>query len=94
LAGCPEKVCAACGEPWLREPVNRTAAIPVLGSLVAACDCRAGARPGVVLDPFLGAGTTAVAAERHGRDWVGIELNPVYATLARERLAKERRWSA
>jgi len=46
--------------------------------------------PGVVLDPFLGAGTTALVAERLGRDWVGIELNPEYAVLTVERLRQER----
>lgn len=44
---------------------------------------------GVVLDPFLGTGTTAVAAERLGRRWVGIELNPAYVALARQRLRQE-----
>jgi DNA modification methylase len=44
----------------------------------------------VVLDPFMGSGTVAVAAERLGRDWVGIELNPAYARLAEERIAKAR----
>ncbi|MCI2243841.1 site-specific DNA-methyltransferase [Xanthomonas sp. PPL568] len=47
----------------------------------------AGAPAGaVVLDPFLGAGTTAVAAERLGRSWVGCELNPAYAEIALQRL--------
>lgn len=47
----------------------------------------AGAPAGaVVLDPFLGAGTTAVVAERLGRSWVGCELNPAYAEIARQRL--------
>lgn len=45
---------------------------------------------GLVLDPFIGAGTTAVAAERHGRDWLGIELNPEYRNLALERIAQAR----
>ena len=44
-----------------------------------------------VLDPFMGTGTTALAAEKHGRDWLGIELNPEYARIAEERLAAERR---
>ncbi|MDQ2906224.1 MAG: site-specific DNA-methyltransferase [Chloroflexota bacterium] len=41
---------------------------------------------GTVLDPFLGTGTTAVTAKRLGRRWMGIELNPAYVQLARERL--------
>ena len=45
-------------------------------------------RPGdLVLDPFLGAGTTALVAARLGRRAVGIELNPAYVEMARRRLA-------
>ena len=47
----------------------------------------AGCPPGgLVLDPFMGAGTTAVVALRHNRHFLGIELNPVYIELAEERL--------
>jgi DNA modification methylase len=43
-----------------------------------------------VLDPFLGAGTVALAAEQHHRDWLGVELNPAYAAMAEQRLAEWR----
>lgn len=47
----------------------------------------AGSRAGdAVLDPFAGAGTTGLVALRNGRDFVGIELNPEYAEIARQRL--------
>lgn len=47
----------------------------------------AGCKPGgIVLDPFLGSGTTAVVAERYGRDFIGIDLNPDYITMAQERI--------
>ena len=42
--------------------------------------------PGVVLDPFMGSGTTALAAKRCGRDFVGFELNPDYCAIIEERL--------
>jgi len=42
---------------------------------------------GVVLDPFLGSGTTIEVALANGRRAIGIELNPEYAILARKRLA-------
>lgn len=87
LATCPERVCAGCGAPWRREPVNRGLIVPILGPLQPDCDCGTATTPGVVLDPFMGAGTVALAAETHGRDWIGIELNPVYAALAHRRLA-------
>jgi DNA modification methylase len=40
----------------------------------------------VVLDPFVGTGTTAIAAALEGRDYIGIELDPHYARLARVRI--------
>jgi site-specific DNA-methyltransferase (adenine-specific) len=42
---------------------------------------------GVVLDPFMGTGTTAVAAQRCGRQYVGFELNPTYCEIIVGRLA-------
>jgi site-specific DNA-methyltransferase (adenine-specific) len=41
----------------------------------------------VVLDPFMGSGTTALAAKRCGRDFVGFELNPAYCEIIESRLA-------
>jgi len=41
---------------------------------------------GVVLDPFAGAGTTLLKAKELGRDYIGIELNPEYADMARARV--------
>ena len=50
----------------------------------------AGSRRGdTVLDPFAGAGTTLLAADRLGRDAVGAELNPDYVRLIRERIAAD-----
>ena len=44
---------------------------------------------GTVLDPFFGAGTTGLVAQRHGRRFIGCELNEEYAELARARIAAE-----
>ncbi len=44
----------------------------------------------VVLDPFLGTGTTLVAAEREGAKGIGIELDPAYLEIARARIEAER----
>jgi len=40
----------------------------------------------IVLDPFMGSGTSAVAAEINDRRWLGIELSPNYAEIARKRV--------
>lgn len=45
---------------------------------------------GVVLDPFFGAGTVGLVADRLQRHCIGIELNPQYATMARERIDADR----
>ena len=47
-------------------------------------------RDDVVLDPFMGSGTTAVAALRTDRHYVGYDLDPDYVKLAKERVATER----
>lgn len=44
-------------------------------------------RPGLVLDPFAGSGTTLVAAQELGWRGIGIEIDPVYAETARQRIA-------
>jgi DNA modification methylase len=122
LAGCPEKVCAKCGAPWVREveridrgwdgskygeravaasggAVTGGTAKSTLGSgngkLVGhretigfspSCQCNAGTTGGTVLDPFGGAGTTALVADRNGRNAILIELNPEYADMAERRI--------
>jgi DNA modification methylase len=49
----------------------------------------AGSRAGdLVLDPFLGSGTTGEVSERLGRKWIGCELNEAYAPLQKERTAQ------
>jgi len=40
----------------------------------------------VVLDPFLGTGTTAIAAKKLGRHFVGIDIDQEYAQIAREKI--------
>jgi DNA modification methylase len=42
-----------------------------------------------VLDPFMGTGTTLLAAAKCGRNSIGVEIDPSYAKMARARLEKE-----
>jgi site-specific DNA-methyltransferase (cytosine-N4-specific) len=50
---------------------------------------KAGCKPdGTVLDPFSGSGTTGEAARQLGRRYVGIDLNPAYHDLAKDRFAQ------
>lgn len=50
----------------------------------------AGSAPGdLVLDPFTGSGTVAVVALKHGRNFIGTELNPDYAQIAEHRISDD-----
>lgn len=72
-AGCPPTVCGCCGAP------------DSCGGL-----CETFPRvPGVVLDPFGGAGTVGLVAEQLGMDSILIELNPGYAEIARRRIDQD-----
>jgi DNA modification methylase len=41
----------------------------------------------IVLDPFLGSGTTAVVAKRYKRNWIGIEREKQYIEIAKKRIS-------
>jgi len=53
------------------------------------CGCGEGFVGGIVLDPFMGAGTTGLVAKKLGRQYVGIELNPKYIEIAEKRIYNE-----
>jgi len=55
--------------------------------LIEPCILAGCPRGGVVLDPFMGSGTTARVAQEHGMNWLGIELNPEYGNLVGQRTA-------
>lgn len=56
--------------------------------LIEPCILAGSRRGGVILDPFFGAGTTGLVAVRHGREYVGIELNEEYIDIAKKRLSE------
>lgn len=55
-------------------------------SLIEPCILAGAPEGGMVLDPFAGAGTTGLVALRRNRSFVGYELNPEYAEMARQRI--------
>jgi DNA modification methylase len=71
-------------DDWLKENPAKTV------GWVPNCNCPNGSVPNsVVLDPFMGSGTTALVALRAGRRFVGLELNPDYVALALGRIKRE-----
>ena len=71
---------------WLKPvclPDARKTALSLI-PLLAGCP-----KDGVVLDPFMGSGTTGMVAKQLDRHYVGIELNPEYKELAEARIGGE-----
>ena len=89
-ATCPERRCSHCRAPWRSQTIRGLGTTALKGSLEPSCTCKAGFEPGVVLDPFIGSGTTAIGAERLGRRWIGVEINGEFAEQARNRIKRER----
>jgi DNA modification methylase len=92
----PDRVWAADGKRN-RRSVWTVATRPYKGAhfatfppaLIEPC-ILAGSRTGdIVLDPFMGSGTAAQVALQHGRQYMGCELNPDYASLQQERIESE-----
>lgn len=103
--GCPagsgSNVCGSI--PWEGDTRNKRSVwtIPTMPfreahfatfpeALIEPCILAGAPAGGVVLDPFMGAGTTAVVAERLGRRFVGCELKSAYAEIARARIDRNR----
>jgi DNA modification methylase len=57
--------------------------------LIEPCVLAGAPIDGVVFDPFMGSGTTAVAAKKHQRNYLGVELNPEYIGISQKRLESE-----
>lgn len=56
--------------------------------LVEPCILAGSAKGDIVLDPFCGSGTTGVVALRHGRRFLGVEINPAYVEIAAKRIGE------
>lgn len=57
--------------------------------LIEPCILAGSPKGGIILDPFMGSGTTAIVSLRHDRKYIGIELNPEYIKISNKRILKE-----
>jgi DNA modification methylase len=76
-------------------PGSHYATFPI--KLIEPCILAGCPSGGLVLDPFMGAGTVGVVARRHSRHYLGIELSEHYCEMAEARIAEERQpvlWTA
>lgn len=87
LTSTVPRACGVCGTPWLRVPYAasgherwRTGCVHINGR-----------GRSLVIDPFCGSGNTGLAAQRRGRDFLGIEQSRSTAALARRRLKSAQR---
>lgn len=102
--GCPEGTGSnVCGSvPWegtrrnkrsvwevATQPFSEAHFATYPPALIEPCILAGCPKGGTVLDPFFGAGTTGLVADRLQRGCVGIELNPEYAELARKRISDD-----
>ena len=71
-AGCPQFVCEKCNKSF-----NYT---------IEKCNCNSNFKRGIVLDPFMGSGTTGMVAKYLNRDFLGIEINKEYIEIALQRI--------
>ncbi|MDD5301461.1 MAG: site-specific DNA-methyltransferase [Elusimicrobia bacterium] len=58
-------------------------------ALITPCVLAGSPRGGLVLDPFMGAGTTGLVAANNGRSYLGCELNPDYKVIADRRISRD-----
>jgi len=74
---------------WISPAQYGDSHFAVMPDTLARICIAAGSRPGdVVLDPFMGSGTTAMVAQSLGRRWIGCELNPAYVAMQKQRAAQ------
>lgn len=86
--------CGGNGETRNKRDVWTVATRPYKGAhfavfppeLIRPCVLAGSRKGGIVLDPFIGSGTTAAVAVEEGRDFIGIDIHPNYAELARKRV--------
>jgi site-specific DNA-methyltransferase (adenine-specific) len=80
----------AMGDVW-RIPQESNNPHPAPFPVELAQRCIESTTAKVILDPFMGSGSSAIAAEALGRQWIGIEISKDYCKLANERLEAARK---
>lgn len=75
----------AFGDVWefsqeMNNPHPAPYPIELIDKIIASTDAK------IILDPFMGSGTTAIAAKKNNRDYIGIDISPAYVTMAQDRI--------
>lgn len=84
-AGCPEFICKKCGNP--RKKIYKDIdGKKYLSDDLSDCDCGVDFESGMVLDPFVGSGTTCMVAKKLNRRYIGIDINKNFLDLSIKRI--------
>jgi site-specific DNA-methyltransferase (adenine-specific) len=86
MKGAPGQKPMAQENSWDGFPRGTTQSITI--GWTPTCDCNASTQPGLILDPFMGAGTTAIVARRFDRDYIGCDISQEYVDMALRRLSQ------
>lgn len=78
------------GDVWRISQEKKNIPHPAPFPVELAQRCILSTNAQIVLDPFVGSGTTAIAAEAHGRAWIGIEVSEDYCQSAEKRIQDSR----
>ena len=77
------------GDVWrIHQETDNAHPAPFPLKLVKRCVASVPPSVGTILDPFIGSGTTAIAAQAHNRRWIGIEKSAKYCEYAKQRLSQ------
>lgn len=79
----------AVGDVWVI-PQEKNNLHPAPFPVELAQRCIRSTTGNIILDPFLGSGNAAIAAETYGKDWIGIDISKDYCKVARERIKAAR----
>jgi len=79
----------AYGDVWeFTQEMKNEHPAPFPVALIDRIICSTNAK--IILDPFIGSGTTAIAAIENNRNYIGIDLSPEYCEMARKRIDKNK----
>src|SRR5579864_8540329 len=78
ISSCPPMVCLSCGTPRIPWGPGY--------SKMSECNCGAGFRKAVTLDPFMGSGTVGLMSIMLGHKFIGIDLSPKFIEIAWQRI--------
>lgn len=88
IGTCPERVCTKCGIPEIQiyDYILENGKVKRKFIGYAKCNCKEPFKKGIIFDPFIGSGTTAIVAIKNSRNYCGTELSKKYVKIIENRI--------